>query len=70
MKKLVDEYPFLIDYLLTLSPKYELLKDPVMRENMFKVATIEIVAANGGFTPEELISKIQEEIDRHSSEQV
>jgi DUF438 domain-containing protein len=63
-KKLVDEYPFLIDYLPTLSPAYEQLKNRVMRETMFRIATIERVAANGGFTPEELIAKIKAEIER------
>ncbi|TRO51233.1 DUF438 domain-containing protein, partial [Candidatus Bathyarchaeota archaeon] len=67
MKKLVDQYPFLIDYMPTLSPAYEQLKNPIMRETMFRVATIKRVATNGGFTPEELIAKIEAEIKRHSS---
>jgi DUF438 domain-containing protein len=64
LKKLVDEYPFLIDYLPTLSPAYEQIKNRVMRETMFRIATVERVAANGGFTPEELIAKIKAEIER------
>jgi DUF438 domain-containing protein len=70
LKPLIDEYPFLIEYMSTLSPAYEQLKNPVMRETMFRIATIRRVAANGGFTPEELIAKIQAEIDRHASDQV
>ncbi len=64
MKKLVDEYPFLIEYMPTLSPEYQQLKNPIMRETMFRVATVKRVAANGGFTPEELIAKIQTEIQK------
>ena len=67
MKKLVDQYPFLIEYMPTLSPEYEQLKNPIMRETMFRVATIKRVAANGGFTPEELIAKVEAEIKKHSS---
>lgn len=67
LKHLVDEYPFLIDYLPTLSPEYKQLKNPVMRETMFRVATIKRVAANGGYTSDELIAKIQIEIERQSS---
>lgn len=68
LKKLVDEYPFLIDYLPTLSPAYEQLKNRVMRETMFRIATIERIAANGGFTSEELITKIKAEIERKNPE--
>jgi uncharacterized protein len=69
LKALVDEYPFLIDFMPTLSASYEQLKNPVMRETMFRVASIKRVAANGGFTPEELIAKIQAEIDRQTKDQ-
>jgi DUF438 domain-containing protein len=68
MKKLIDQYPFLIEYMPTLSPAYEQLKNPIMRETMFRVATLKRVAANGGFTPEELIAKIEAEIKRRSSQ--
>ena len=68
MKKLVDQYPFLIEYMPTLSPAYEQLKNPIMRETMFRVATVKRVAANGGFTPEELIAKIEAEIKKCASE--
>ncbi|MFC1802920.1 DUF438 domain-containing protein [Thermoproteota archaeon] len=70
LKTLIDEYSFLIEFLPTLSPKYQQLKNPVMRETMFRIATIEKIAANGGFQTQELIAKIQEEIDKHSSKDV
>jgi DUF438 domain-containing protein len=70
LKALIDEYSFLIEFLPTLSPKYQQLKNPVMRETMFRIATIEKIAANGGFQTQELIAKIQEEIDKHSSKDV
>ncbi len=64
LKALIDEHPFLIEYLPTLSPKYERLKNPLLRETMFRVATLERVAESGGFTVDELISKIEVEIKR------
>jgi hypothetical protein len=70
LRTLIDGYPFLIEFLPTLSPKYQQLKNPVMRETMFRIATIEKVAANGGFQAQELIAKIQEEIDKHSSKNI
>ena len=57
LKRLIDEYPFLIDYLPTLSPEYKQLKNPVMRETMFRVATIKRVAANGSFTSDTTLSE-------------
>ncbi|MCW4051175.1 MAG: DUF438 domain-containing protein [Candidatus Bathyarchaeota archaeon] len=70
LKDLVDKYPFLIEFIPTLSPHYERLKNPVLRETMFKIATLEKVAQSGGFTVEELAKKIKEEIDRHSKDDV
>jgi DUF438 domain-containing protein len=70
LKTLVDKFPYLINFLPTLSPQYQHLKNPEIRENMLEIATIKRVAANGGFNPEELISKIQTEIDRHNSKLV
>jgi DUF438 domain-containing protein len=70
LKTLVDKFPYLINFLPTLSPQYQHLKNPEIRENMLENATIKKVAANGGFNPEELISKIQTEIDRHNSKLV
>jgi DUF438 domain-containing protein len=70
LKTLVDKYPHLINYIPTLSPNYQQLKNPEMRETMLTIATIKRVAANGGITREELIAKIQVEIERVSSKLV
>jgi DUF438 domain-containing protein len=66
LKTLVEKYPYLLDFLPTLSPRYQQLKNPEMREKMLEIATVKRISANGGFEPEELISKIQAEIDRRS----
>ncbi|NDL67825.1 DUF1858 domain-containing protein [Clostridiales bacterium F-3ap] len=61
---LLKEYPHLKEFLFNLSPKYSKLKNPLLFKTMASVATLEMVSARGGFTPEELIGKLVEEIGR------
>ncbi len=63
---LLKQYPFLLDCLITLSPKFENLKNPLMRKTMGKVATLEMAASVGGMNKDELISALIAEIDKHS----
>jgi DUF438 domain-containing protein len=67
---LLDEYPFLIDFLLTVSPKYKKLTNPIMRKTIGRIATIAKAASIGGFTTEELIEKIDGEINRKLKEEI
>lgn len=62
--KLLKEYPFLEDFLVELSPKFKGLKNPLMRKTMAKLATLNKVAAIGGFELEVFLSKLRAEIDR------
>ena len=39
---LLKQYPFLEDFLITLSPKFKGLKNPIMRKTMGKVATLDM----------------------------
>ena len=59
---LLRKYPFLKDFLISLSPKYKQLNNPVVFNTMGKIATLEMIAKRGGFKVEELIKKIIEEI--------
>ncbi len=61
---LVEKYPQLKEILPTISPKYKKLTNPVLFATMGKVATLEMVAGRGGFTTNELIEKLSEEISR------
>ncbi len=60
---LVKDYPYLKDFLMNLSPKYEKLRNPILFKTMSKVANIDMISKKGGFTSDELINKIIDKID-------
>ncbi len=62
---LIKEYPFIKDFLLELSPKYKNLNNPVIFKLMSKIATLEVIANRGNFELEELISKINNRINKN-----
>ena len=61
---LVKEYPFLKDFLISLSPKFEKLKSPMLFKTMASVATIEMISERGNFEISDLINKLTTEINR------
>jgi uncharacterized protein len=63
---LLKQFPFLEDFLITLSPKFKGLKNPIMRKTMGKVASLEMAAAVSGMSLELLISSLAAEIERQS----
>lgn len=63
ISSLIKEYPFLKDFLISLSPKFEKLKSPVIFKTMASIATIEMISSRGGFEVSDLISKLVQEID-------
>ena len=64
---LINDYPYIKDFLLDLSPKYEKLKNPLLFKTMSKVASIDMISKKGGFKASELISKIIERIDEQKN---
>ena len=64
---LLKQYPFLLDFLITLNSKFENLKNPLMRKTMGKVATLEMAASIGGMDADELIAALTAEINKHDS---
>ena len=64
---LLTQYPFLLEFLITLSPKFKNLKNPVVRKTMGKVATLKKAAAIGGLKVDDLISKLSAEISQASA---
>ena len=56
---LVEEYPFLIEFLPTVSSKYEDLKKPVLRRTMLGRATLKMIAERGGIELKILIKSIE-----------
>lgn len=59
---LVEEYPWMIDFLSMVSPKLRRIRIPAQREKMRKTATIEIASAATGLTVEKFIELLEEEI--------
>lgn len=67
---LLDAYPFLLDYLLTQSPKFSKLKNPVLRKTVATFASVSKAAALGGLDADDLLSGIAVEIFRKSNDSV
>ncbi len=63
---LLKQYPFLLDFLITLSPHFKNLKNPLIRKTMGKVATLKQAADIGGLDIEGLISTLTAEIDKQT----
>jgi DUF438 domain-containing protein len=60
---LLKEYPFLEDFLVTLSPKFKGLKNPIMRKTIGKVATLSKIANIGGLELNDFLAALTEEIN-------
>jgi DUF438 domain-containing protein len=63
---LLKEYPFLEDFLVTLSPKFKGLKNPIMRKTIGKVATLSKVAGIGGLDLDDFLTALTKEINRQT----
>ena len=61
---LLDEHPFLLDFLPTLSAHYMKLKNPILRRTVARRATLQMVAEMGGLRLEKLVDEIGRAIDR------
>ncbi len=61
---LIKSYPFIKEYLVSLSPEYEKLNNPLIYGTMKKVATLGMLSQVGGFNVNDLIDKISQEIER------
>ena len=67
---LLQEYPFLMEYLVSRSPKFKLLESAVMRKTVGKVATVAQAAAIGGIDPSTLLNDIAGEIRKRTGTDV
>lgn len=59
LKELLDEFPQLENFFMTISPTYQKLKNPVLRKTIARIATLEQVARVGNIPVEELLHKIR-----------
>lgn len=61
---LLEKYPYLLDFLSSISPEYARLKSPVLRKTVARFATLEKVAEEGKIPLEELLKRLTEEIKK------
>jgi uncharacterized protein len=64
IKDLIKEYPFIKEELLSLSPKFQKLKNPILFNTMSSVATLEMIASRGNLEVEELIAALVKRIEK------
>lgn len=60
---LISQYPFIKDFLVSLSPNYNNLTNPVVFKTMKNIATLDMVSKVGGFEVDYLIKFIKQEIE-------
>lgn len=63
LSNLIKHRPDIVDHLISLNPKFEKLKTPMVKV-MTKVATIKMMAERGDFEVDDLISKIDAFINK------
>jgi DUF438 domain-containing protein len=63
---LLKQYPFLMEFLVSLSPAFKALKNPIMRKTMGKVAGLKQVASIGEMSLEALITVLDAEIEKQT----
>ena len=63
---LLVTYPFLEDYLVTVSAKFEMLKNRMARATIGRLATLATAASIGGLELSSLIEGIADEIERRT----
>ena len=63
LSNLIKQSPEVVDYLISLNPKFEKLKTPMVKV-MAKVATIKMIAERGDFNVDELVDKIDAFINK------
>ena len=59
----ITEYPFVKEFLVSLSPDYNRLTNPVVFKTMKNIATIDMVSKVGGYEVDHLIKMIKQEIE-------
>lgn len=60
--ELVENYPYLLDWLVARDPHFENLRNPVLFETMARFATVERAAEMAGTEPEQLVDEIKTEV--------
>ncbi len=67
---LLKSYPFLLEFLAGWSPKFDKLRNPLLRNTVGKLASLDQVAAMGDVPLDKLLAAIGEEVRRVTGESV
>jgi hypothetical protein len=59
---LLETYPHLEDVLISLSPSFAKLKNPILRITVAKVATLQQAAVIGGMRVDDLVNRLRKEV--------
>ena len=65
---IVEKYPYIREFMSTVSSEYKKITNPIHFAIMKKVARLDMIAARGGFTVEELIKIITDKIHETENE--
>jgi hypothetical protein len=66
--ELLEAYPELESVLMSMSPSFEKLKNPLLRKTIARVATLQQVSVVGGVKIEEMIRRLRQEAGQDFSE--
>ncbi len=62
---LVEEYPYLKEWLIAYNPHFESLRNPVLFNTMARTATLGIAATMAGVSEEQLLDDVRTQIAQH-----
>lgn len=66
---LLQAYPELEPILISLSPMFEKLRNPVLRRTVARVATLQQVSIVGGITVESIVNRLRKEVGQDDTTQ-
>jgi hypothetical protein len=66
--ELLDAYPQLEPVLLSLSPVFQKLKNPVLRRTVAKVATIQQISVVGNLAVDDIVRRLRSEVGQSDSD--
>jgi uncharacterized protein len=68
LQELLQAYPFLLEFFLNRSPKFQMLKSSVMRRTVGKVAPLSHIAERGGIELDQLLREIAAAVKAETGE--
>ncbi len=66
--ELLETYPQLENVLISLSPVFEKLKNPILRKTVARVATIQQVSVVGGIPVEQIVNRLRSEVGQSAED--